>query len=289
MTGDFAFSNKIVLVTGGGSGISFEFIRLAYAKGARILIADLQLGKEAKKLVESKIDVHFTPCDVRNWKDLKGLIVVSVSIWNDVPDIYIAGAGVFEPEWSTFWQDPENKTYDSIAINVNHPIKLTRIAIQALLSRNKRGVVCIIGSIAGLTGNYAVPLYCASKHAVTGFVRSMAPCEELEGVKITAMCPCVVKTPLWTDQPKRMEQFNIDDAEFVTAVQVGEAMIKLVEDGQYKGGTVLEITASGTRVIPEWNISPPPTRFTGLVSQAAVDRNLAPIRARLKRERRSLL
>ena len=76
---------------------SFEFIRLAYAKGAKILIADLQLGEEAKKLVESKIDVHFTPCDVRNWTDLRGLIAVSVSIWNDVPDIYIAGAGVFEP------------------------------------------------------------------------------------------------------------------------------------------------------------------------------------------------
>ncbi|KAJ5697814.1 NAD(P)-binding protein [Penicillium malachiteum] len=258
MTGDFAFLNKIVLVTGGGSGISFEFIRLAYTKGANILIADLQLGEEAKKLVESKIDVHFTHCDVRNWKDLKGLIAVSVSIWNDVPDIYIAGAGVFEPEWSAFWQDPENETYDSIAINVNHPIKLTRIAIQALLS-------------------------------MTGFVRSMAPCEELEGVKITAMCPCVVKTPLWTDQPKRMEQFNIDDAESVTAAEVGEAMVKLVEDGQYEGGKVLEITASGTRVIPEWNISPPPIRFTGLVSEATVDRNLAPIRARLKKDRRSLL
>ncbi|KAJ5713997.1 NAD(P)-binding protein [Penicillium malachiteum] len=242
-------------------GISFEFIRFAHAKRAKILIADLQLG----------------------------LIAISVSIWNDVPDIYIAGAGVFEPKWSSFWQDPENETYDSIAINVNHPIKLTRIAIQALLSRDKRGVVCIIGSIAGLAGNYAVPLYCASKHAVTGFVRSMVPCEELEGVKITAICPCLVRTPLWTDQSERMEQFSIDDAETVTAAQVGKAMITLVEDGQYKGGTVLEITAFGTRVIPEWNISPPPTKFTGIVSQTAIDRNLAPIRARLKKERRALL
>ncbi|KAJ5767452.1 NAD(P)-binding protein [Penicillium manginii] len=247
MAGDFPLTNKIVLVTGGGS--------------------DLQLGEEARQLVESQKNVHFETCDVRRWKDLRGPIDISVRIWNDVPDVYIAGAGVFEPKWSNFWQDPEDETYDSIAINVNHPMKLTRIAIQALLSRNKKGVVCIIGSIAGLAGNYAVPLYCASKHAVTGFVRSMAPCEELEGVKITAMCPwydiypttkrdfgliattdmlsSAVKTPLWTNQPDKMDQFNLDGAETVTAAQVGEAIVSLVEDGQYKGGTVLEITAYG--------------------------------------------
>jgi hypothetical protein len=87
----------------------------------------------------------------------------------------------------------------------------------------------------------------------------MAPCEELEGVKITAMCPwydiypttkrdfgliattdmlsSAVKTPLWTNQPDKMDQFNLDGAETVTAAQVGEAIVSLVEDGQYKGGS----------------------------------------------------
>jgi hypothetical protein len=78
-------------------GISFEFVRLAHAKKAKILIADLQLGEEARQLVESQKNVHFETCDVRRWKDLRGPIDISVRIWNDVPDVYIAGAGVFEP------------------------------------------------------------------------------------------------------------------------------------------------------------------------------------------------
>lgn len=92
-------------------------------------------------------------------------------------------------KWSSFWNDTEENGYDSVAINVDHPIKLTRIAIQALLGKNKKGVVCILASVAGLAGTYAVPLYCATKHAMVGFVKSMKLCDELEGVKVTAICP----------------------------------------------------------------------------------------------------
>lgn len=74
-------------------------------------------------------------------------------------------------------------------INVNHPIKLTRIAMRALLGRDKKGVVLMIASVAGLAGLYASPLYCATKHAIVGFVKSMAEADRLEGVKVVAICP----------------------------------------------------------------------------------------------------
>lgn len=98
-----------------------------------------------------------------------------------------------------------------------------------------------------------------------------------------------VRTPLWTNQPDKMVQFGLDNAETVTALQVGDAILSLVQDGRYGGGTVLEITAYGNRVIPEWNISPPPTKLTGIMSQEDIGRNLGPIRERLQRERISRL
>jgi len=61
--------------------------------------------------------------------------------------------------------------------------------VRALLGADKKGVVLMVASVAGLVGMYATPLYCATKHAIVGFVKSMADAEGLEGVKVVAVCP----------------------------------------------------------------------------------------------------
>ena len=68
-------------------------------------------------------------------------------------------------------------------------MKFARIAIKALLRKNKKGVFLIVASLAGFQGTFSAPLYCATKHAVIGFVRSMAQLDELEGVKVVAVAP----------------------------------------------------------------------------------------------------
>lgn len=78
-------------------GISLECVRLAHSRGAKVLIGDIHLTKEAEDLVAGQDDVHFTKCDVRNWNELHALVQTSLRLWNDVPDVYIAGAGIFEP------------------------------------------------------------------------------------------------------------------------------------------------------------------------------------------------
>jgi NAD(P)-dependent dehydrogenase (short-subunit alcohol dehydrogenase family) len=100
--------------------------------------------------------------------------------------------------WSNFWDNTEEERYAEVDINVNHPIKLTRIAIQALLSKNKKGVVLITASIAGYRGVYSAPLYCATKHAIVGFVRSMAEADPLEGVKVVTIAPGYGCCSVWS-------------------------------------------------------------------------------------------
>jgi NAD(P)-dependent dehydrogenase (short-subunit alcohol dehydrogenase family) len=70
-----------------------------------------------------------------------------------------------------------------------HPIKLARIAIRSLLQANKKGVILTVASLAGYQGAFAAPLYCASKHTVVGFTRSMGALDELEGIKIVLSAP----------------------------------------------------------------------------------------------------
>ena len=162
-------------------------------------------------------------------------------------------------------------------------IKLTRLAIRALLGSNKTGVVVLIASIAGYSKQYAAPIYSATKHAVVGFTRSLGSAQELQGVKVVSVCPGsarpphaskhvrsvgkfsltlhwnrIVTTPIWTTgTPGSGERFGINDSIAITAEDVAKTVLEVIESAEYPGGAIIEISRDGSRVIPEWNIDPP--------------------------------
>ena len=97
--GDFPLKGKIAVVTGAGSGINLSFARFAIQQGARVIVADLKLTEDGEKFMkgEGAKAAVFTKCDVTKRADLENLITVSEEQFRDVPDVYVAGAGVFEP------------------------------------------------------------------------------------------------------------------------------------------------------------------------------------------------
>lgn len=79
-------------------GIGLTYTLLARQRGARkVIIADLRLTEDAKEAVRSDQDIIFLPCNVTVWKDLQAIIDTSLARFGDVPDVYVASAGVFEP------------------------------------------------------------------------------------------------------------------------------------------------------------------------------------------------
>ena len=199
VVGDFPLSGKVAVVTGGGSGINLAFVRLALQASAKVLIADLKLLPEAEQVLkESNGTCAFAKCDVSNWSDLNRLPSEVAEAFNGaVADVWIAGAGVFEPQWSSFLYDREEDHYKAMQINAEHPIKLTRIAMRSALGADKPAVVLIVASGAGITGQYGAALYCATKHAVVGFTKSMGQADNDENIKIVCILPGMVATPLW--------------------------------------------------------------------------------------------
>jgi NAD(P)-dependent dehydrogenase (short-subunit alcohol dehydrogenase family) len=97
--GNFSLKGKIAVVTGGGSGIGLSFVQQAVENGARVIIADLKLTTEAEKFMKAAGEktVVFAECDVSRRADLENLPKASEQAFGEVPDIYIANAGVFEP------------------------------------------------------------------------------------------------------------------------------------------------------------------------------------------------
>lgn len=83
-----------------------------------------------------------------------------------------------------------NVSFDSnLTADFLHPLKLTRLATRALLGAKKSGVVDLVSSTVGLSWSYPAALYCATKHALIGFTRSMAPAESLNRVRVVCLCP----------------------------------------------------------------------------------------------------
>lgn len=117
----------------------------AHEIGSRIIVADLKTTSDFDDFAAGKSNILYIECDVTKWADFTKLFKACEEKWNDVPDAYAICAGLFEPPFSNFWDDPEQDGgYKEVEVNVNHPIKLTRLAIRKSLGRGKRASVCII-------------------------------------------------------------------------------------------------------------------------------------------------
>lgn len=189
--------------------------------------------------------------------------------------------------WSNFWRPPGSSPsrdspaggrYALIDINLSHPIRTTQLAISHFLrqrNRKKPRHIVHISSIAGQNPAFAAPIYVATKHGINGLVRSMAKLDELFGIRVTAVAPGVIKTPLWTDHPEKLKMVNDGEDAWVTPEEVAEVMLSLVQQDKVseiigdrkgrgrqfavEGGTVLEVSKT-VRAVSPYNDPGPGTR-----------------------------
>jgi NAD(P)-dependent dehydrogenase (short-subunit alcohol dehydrogenase family) len=268
------------------SGIGLALTKQAHDIGAKVLVADIKTTSDFDDFAAEKDDILYVQSDVTHWPDFTKMFDACEAKWNDVPDAYAICAGLFDPPFSNFWQDPEqDEGYKQVDVNVNHPIKLTRMALSKSLNKGKRASVCIIASIGGIAGIIASPLYCATKHAMVGFVKSMKDTEPLTAVKITTICPGGVATPLLDEQQKK--QYSLTKDRLLTPEVCATHMLDLLQKKEYACGSVLEVTKLGHRLIPEWNVSPAGGHGVGEedITAEFVENMLEPIKAKLQSER----
>ena len=92
--------------------------------------------------------------------------------------------------------------------------------------------------IAGQLTPFSAAIYNATKHAINGFVRTLAPLSSDPNinVRVTAVAPGVIKTPLWTDNPEKLRWVADSDA-WITAEFVADAMMALVGQDEIEVAT----------------------------------------------------
>ncbi|KAL4861253.1 hypothetical protein BDV12DRAFT_71222 [Aspergillus spectabilis] len=247
---------KKALITGGGSGINLSFAKALYNSGCSVLIADLSLHHTAKEWLRSveetdkSTKVLFHKTDVTKWTQLEGVFDVFESHFSgDTPDIVVPGAGLYEPSTNTFWGDQDSidgSRYKIFDVNILHPIKMTRIAVRRMRRAGKTaGVVLHLSSITAQKPSVTNPLYSVSKQAVSQFVRCMEPLERLCGIRVVAVAPGVVDTPLFRDSTNAREHIDFEKDFILPPEEVVKAMMALITDSKYPSGTVLEVADIG--------------------------------------------
>ncbi|KAJ8121609.1 hypothetical protein ONZ43_g1980 [Nemania bipapillata] len=276
----YAVSGKTAIVTGAGSGINLAFAALLLSEQCNVVLADISLRPEAESLIEKYSDrsksprAAFVKTDVTLWSDLSHMFAATLDEFGDF-DIVCPGAGIYEPHWTNFWHPPGSASsqdkvdanrYALLDINLTHPIRATQMALSLWLhppsnpnkgpskvsmSNPKR--IVHISSVAGQLGSFQAPIYGASKFAITGLVRCLAPLEEHVGVRINAVAPGIVRTPLWTEHPEKSRYIDPNRDAWVTPEEVAAAMLRCIVDPEMTSGTILEVGKDTTRRVMAFN------------------------------------
>ncbi|PYI03942.1 NAD(P)-binding protein [Aspergillus sclerotiicarbonarius CBS 121057] len=276
-TPSFSVDGKTAIITGAGSGINLAFASLLLSRNCNVVIADLTLRPEAEQLIakhesiETSPRVVFVRTDVTSWEDLNRMFDQTLSLFGEF-HILCPGAGVYEPPWSNFWHPPGSQAskdeadrdrYALLDINITHPIRATQLALSHWLHPTEPNTIPVtpdnprrvihISSVAGQMPNIVCPMYGASKFAITGFVRCLGPLEEAIGVRVNAVAPGLILTPLWTDNPEKLMLVDQDKDGWATPEEVALAMFRCLEEPDLQGGTVLEVVRNSTRKVETLN------------------------------------
>ncbi|KKY13295.1 putative nad-dependent 15-hydroxyprostaglandin dehydrogenase [Diplodia seriata] len=313
---------KTALVTGAGSGINLAFATLLLTKGCNVIFADLALRPEAQRVVDNHsssptttITINpnhglavFVKTDVRSWPQLERAFAAADHHFPGSPlTIVCPGAGVYEPASSSFWRPPGTtgsgddpgapSRYALLDINVVHPIRTAQLALERWLMRRNNNnnnneaetpdapkSLILVSSTSAQATSLATPLYDASKHAVSGFVRALRDVGAV-GVRVAAVAPGLVRTPLYTDDAEKLAMVDESRDVWVEPAEVAEVMCALVErdgmsggsvageedDIKIEGGIVVEVTKGKARVVRPYHDPGPSGPGTAASNMAEVE------------------
>ena len=190
------FEGKVVLVTGGASGLGEAAVGLLAARGARVVVADLDTagGERVVRDVQAGGgEAAFHRTDVTQAQDVAAAVAVALDTFGRL-DGAINNAGTTGPSASTadYSLDDWNRV---LTLNLTGVFLGLKYEIPPMLSQGG-GAIVNTSSGAGLVGFAGLPAYVASKHGVVGLTRAAALEYVKAGIRINAVCPGSTRTPM---------------------------------------------------------------------------------------------
>ncbi|MFA7325806.1 MAG: SDR family oxidoreductase [Candidatus Kapaibacterium sp.] len=191
--------NKTVFITGGLSGIGKACAIAAAKEGANIAVVDMKSANSDKAMEEIKKEnpkAIFIECDVSVFAQMESAIGTVVKTFGTL-DVALNNAGI-GGEANKVGDMTEEAWLKVIGVNLNGVFNGMKHEL-AQMAKQKNGVIVNMSSILGKVGFPTSSHYVAAKHAVIGLTQTAALEYAEEGIRINAICPGFIETPLLTN------------------------------------------------------------------------------------------
>jgi NAD(P)-dependent dehydrogenase (short-subunit alcohol dehydrogenase family) len=214
---------KVAAITGGASGIGAGTVRRFVEEGAKVLIADLDADKGMALATELGAATAFLRTDVSKEEDVAAMIAETTDRWGRI-DVLFNNAGfggALGPIESTSLAD-----YDLTMDVLVKSVFLGMKHVAPVMKAQGSGSIISTASVAGLRVGYAPHLYSVAKCAVIHLTKTVAMELGEQGIRVNAICPGFIATPLAAGRPdadeSQIDQLRATGASSQVLGRVGE-------------------------------------------------------------------
>jgi len=224
---------RIAVITGGCSGIGLATARRFAAEGARVVIGDVD--ERAGALVAAELDGRFVACDVTDPEQVDDLFAVTNNEYGSI-DVAFNNAGISPPEDDSILTTDLEAWRRVQEVNLTSVYLCCKAAIPYMVEQGKGSIINTASFVAVMGAATSQISYTASKGGVLAMSRELGVQFAREGVRVNALCPGPVNTPLlqelFATDPERAARrlVHIPMGRFAEADEIASAALFLASD-----------------------------------------------------------
>jgi 2-hydroxycyclohexanecarboxyl-CoA dehydrogenase len=245
------FQEKVVLVTGGASGIGLATCRAFAEAGAQVFLTDVNAERGPHAAAELKGlpgKVQFLKMDITSRESVEAA-AAQVKAERGRLDVLVNAAGwdIIQP----FMENTPEYWAKIVALNFMGPVQVTRAFLPMLIECGS-GRIVNVASDAGRVGSSGETVYAGAKGGVIALSKSLAREVVRKGVRVNCVCPGPTDTPLFATQPEKMRDAlvgAIPMKRLAKPAEVADVILFFASDrASYVTGQVLSVSGGLTMV-----------------------------------------